>query len=338
MRNLFFCIDGHTAGNPVRLVAAGAPFLVGSTMSERRQDFLARFDWIRNGLMFEPRGHDVMSGGFIYPPLRDDCDGSILFIETSGALPMCGHGSIGIMTFGLEHGLLRPRQEGQLRIEVPAGIVNVTYRRSGNKVTAIQLTNVPSFVYARDVRIADPEFGELKIDVAYGGNFYAIIEPQGQYAGVDSLGARAILSSSARIRASVDAVVAPVHPFDPSIRGVSHVLWSDPVDADGRGGRSAVFYGNNAIDRSPCGTGTCARLAHLSKTGRLKPGETFKHRSFINSVFIGRIEGMTKVGEYDAVVPSIEGSAFVTGYNQLWIDDDEPFAQGFRLSDGAAVR
>jgi len=338
MRNLFFCIDGHTAGNPVRLVAAGAPFLDGSTMSDRRLDFLARFDWIRNGLMFEPRGHDVMSGGFIYPPLRDDCDGSILFIETSGALPMCGHGSIGIITFGLEHGLLRPRHEGRLRIEVPAGILDVKYRRSGNKVTAIQLTNVASFVYARDVRITDPEFGELCIDVAYGGNFYAIIEPQGRYLGVESLGARAILRASARIRAAVDAAVAPVHPVDPSIRGVSHVLWSDPVDGDGRGGRSAVFYGDNAIDRSPCGTGTSARLAHLNKTGRLKPGETFKHRSYINSVFLGRIEGTTRVGDFDAVVPSIEGSAFVTGYNQLWIDDEEPFPQGFRLNDGAAAR
>jgi 4-hydroxyproline epimerase len=331
MRNLFVCIDGHTAGNPVRLVAAGAPFLKGATMSERRQDFLARFDWIRNGLMFEPRGHDIMSGGFIYPPLRDDCDGSILFIETSGALPMCGHGSIGIITFGLEHGFLRPRVDGYLRLEVPAGILDVTYRRNGTKIAAVRLKNVASFVYAKNVPIYDPEFGNLSIDVAYGGNFYAIVEPQSGYAGVDSLGARSILSASPRLRAAVDRAVAPVHPLDPSIRGVSHVLWSDPLDSDERGGRSAVFYGDKAIDRSPCGTGTSARLAQLVATGRLKPGDAFRHRSYIQSEFIGQVESLSRVGEFEAIIPTIEGSAFVTGYNQLWIDTEQPFAEGFQL-------
>jgi 4-hydroxyproline epimerase len=338
MRNLFFCIDGHTAGNPVRLVVAGAPFLRGATMSERRLDFTARFDWIRNGLMFEPRGHDVMSGGFIYPPLRDDCDGSILFIETSGALPMCGHGSIGMITFGLEHGLLRPRNEGHLKLEVPAGLLDVAYRRAGNKITSVRLTNVASFVYARNVAISDPEFGDIRVDVAYGGNFYAIIEPQNNYPGIDALGARAILRASARIRAAVDAAVAPVHPLDPSIRGVSHVLWSDPLDNDGRGSRSAVFYGDNAIDRSPCGTGTSARLAQLVSTGRLKPGDAFTHRSYIHSQFIGRVEATSRVGNFEAIIPSIEGSAFVTGYNQLWIDTEEPFAQGFQLGGDIASR
>jgi 4-hydroxyproline epimerase len=337
MRNLFVCIDGHTAGNPVRLVVAGAPFLKGATMSERRQDFIARFDWIRHGLMFEPRGHDIMSGGFIYPPLRDDCDGSILFIETSGSLPMCGHGSIGIITFGLEHGLLRPRAEGYLKLEAPAGLLDISYRRVGNRIASVRLKNVASFVYAKNVAISDSEFGNLNVDVAYGGNFYAIIEPQGRYAGIDSLGARGILRASSRLRAAIDAAVLPVHPLDPSIRGVSHVLWSDPLDSDGRGSRCAVFYGDNAIDRSPCGTGTSARLAQLVAAGRLRPGESFTHRSYIQSEFIGRIEGLSRVGDFDAIIPSIEGSAFVTGYNQLWIDTEEPFAEGFQLGrDGVS--
>lgn len=331
MRSHFFCIDGHTAGNPVRLVVGGAPFLEGATMSERRQDFIRRFDWIRDGLMFEPRGHDVMSGGFVYPPLRQDCDASILFIETSGVLPMCGHGSIGMITFALEHGLIRPREEGRLRIEVPAGILDVSFARRADRVEWVRLVNVPSFLHSRDVTVEVPGLGPLRVDIAYGGNFYAIVEPQPGFAGVEAVGAGGILALSPPVRAAVDAAIDAVHPLDPSIRGVSHVLWADALADDGTSGRSAVFYGERAIDRSPCGTGTSARLAQLAATGRLTPGIAFEHRSYIGSRFVGRIEGTTRVGDYDAILPSIQGTAHATGYNQLWIDDDAPFARGFQV-------
>jgi 4-hydroxyproline epimerase len=189
MRHTFFCIDGHTAGNPVRLVVGGAPLLKGDSMSARRQDFLARFDWIRTGLMFEPRGHDMMSGGFLYPPTQADCDAGILFIETSGCLPMCGHGTIGIVTFALENGLITPREPGRLRLEVPAGIIDIAYETAGDKVTAVKIRNVPAYLAEEGIQIDVPGFGPLTIDVAYGGNFYAIVEPQGAYAGIDALGA-----------------------------------------------------------------------------------------------------------------------------------------------------
>ena len=156
MRSLFFCIDGHTAGNPVRLVAGGAPFLGGSSMSERRQDFLARYDWIRLGLMFEPRGHDMMSGGFLYPPFDPSHDAAILFMETSGCLPMCGHGTIGMITFAIEHGLIRPRAPGRLSVEVPAGVVGIEYATEGDKVTSVTIRNVPSYIAARGIRIEVP--------------------------------------------------------------------------------------------------------------------------------------------------------------------------------------
>ncbi len=329
MRHSFFCIDGHTAGNPVRLVAGGAPLLKGASMSARRQDFLTRFDWIRTGLCFEPRGHAMMSGGFLYPPTRDDCDIGILFIETSGCLPMCGHGTIGIVTFGLEHGLIQPAVPGRLRVEVPAGILDIAYTVAGDRVTSVCLTNVPSYLAARGITIDVPQLGALTVDVAYGGNYYAIVEPQGGYTGLDALGTEALIAHSRHVRNAVRAAFAPVHPLDPTIGGVSHVLWADVPRNDGADGRNAVFYGDGAIDRSPCGTGTSARLAHLFATGRLDVGDRFVHESYIGSSFTGRVEREVMLGDMPAIVPSIEGSAIATGFNTIWIDRTDPFWNGF---------
>ncbi|RSV47696.1 4-hydroxyproline epimerase [Sphingomonas sp. ABOLD] len=331
MRHTFFCIDGHTAGNPVRLVASGAPLLRGGDMLARRADFLERFDWIRTGLCFEPRGHDMMSGGFLYPPTRDDTDCGILFIETSGCLPMCGHGTIGMVTFGLEHGLITPRTPGQLRIEVPAGVIDIAYGMEGDRVRWVRIRNVPAYVAARGIEIEVPGFGPLRIDVSYGGNYYAIIEPQGPYTGLDDLGASRIVELSRTIRELVRAQVEPVHPLDDRIRGVSHVLWADKPKGEGADGRNAVFYGERAIDRSPCGTGTSARLAHLEQQGRLNVGDRFVHESYIGSRFIGRVEEAVMVGDRPGIIPSIEGSAIATGFNTIWIDREDPFWAGFSV-------
>ncbi|UYY79453.1 4-hydroxyproline epimerase [Sphingomonas sp. R1] len=331
MRHTFFCIDGHTAGNPVRLVAGGAPLLRGGDMLSRRADFLERFDWIRTGLCFEPRGHDMMSGGFLYPPTRDDADCGILFIETSGCLPMCGHGTIGMVTFGLEHGLITPRTPGQLRIEVPAGVIDIAYAMDGGRVRWVRIRNVPAYVAARGIEIEVPGFGPLRIDVSYGGNYYAIIEPQGPYTGLDDLGASRIVELSRTIRDLVRAQVEPVHPLDDRIRGVSHVLWADRPKGEGADGRNAVFYGERAIDRSPCGTGTSARLAHLEQQGRLNVGDRFVHESYIGSRFIGRVEEAVMVGDRPGIIPSIEGSAIATGFNTIWIDREDPFWAGFSV-------
>jgi 4-hydroxyproline epimerase len=332
MRSVFFCIDGHTAGNPVRLVAGGAPLLVGTSMSERRQDFLARYDWIRLGLMFEPRGHDMMSGGFLYPPYDAANDAAILFMETSGCLPMCGHGTIGMITFAIEYGLIRPRTPGRLSVEVPAGVIGIEYATEGDKVTSVTIRNVASYIAARGVRIDVPELGPLTVDVAYGGNFYAIIEPQGNYRGIDELGAARILSLSPVVRSLMRAALEPVHPLDATIRGVSHVMWTDRPQSAGAHGRNAVFYGDRAIDRSPCGTGTSARLAHLAGTGRLREGEPFVHESIIGSRFIGRVRKTLDLNGIPAIIPSIEGAAFATGLNTLWIDPAHPFPTGFQVT------
>ena len=332
MRHTFFCIDGHTAGNPVRLVAGGAPLLRGRSMAERRTDFLSRFDWIRTGLCFEPRGHDMMSGGFLYPPTREDADVGILFIETSGCLPMCGHGTMGMVTFGLEHGLITPRQPGKLRIEVPAGVIDVEYQSEGDRVTSVTIRNVPSYLATTGISIDVPGFGPLTLDVAYGGNYYAIIEPQGPYTGLDALGASRIVELSRIVRQLVREVYEPVHPLEPTIKGVSHVLWADVPKGPGADGRNAVFYGERAIDRSPCGTGTSARMAHLAATGRLRVGDRFIHESYIGSRFVGRVVEATTLAGHSAIIPSIQGSAFSTGFNTIWIDRSDPFWSGFSVT------
>ena len=338
--NTFFCIDGHTCGNPVRLVAAGGPQLRGASMSERRQDFLARYDWIRTGLMFEPRGHDMMSGSMLYPATREEADIGVLFIETSGCLPMCGHGTIGTVTFALERGLVQPREPGVLRLDTPAGPVEARYRLAneegngsapGPLVDAVRITNVASYLAAEGVTVDCPELGRLSVDIAYGGNFYAIVEPQESYRDMADFSPGDLLRLSPQLRRILNETVEMRHPEDPTIRGVSHILWTGAPKHPEADARNAVFYGEKAIDRSPCGTGTSARMAQLAAKGKLAVGDDFVHESIIGSLFRGRVEAATKLGEHDAIVPSVEGWARITGLNTLFINDRDPFAHGFQV-------
>ena len=329
--NTFFCLDGHTCGNPVRLVAGGGPPLAGETMSARRQDFLARYDWIRTGLMFEPRGHDMMSGAILYPPTRDDCDVGVLYIETSGCLPMCGHGTIGTVTFALERGLVQPAKPGVLRLDTPAGRVDAHYTRNGGHVEAVRIVNVGAYLAAEGVEADCPELGPLTVDIAYGGNFYAIVEPQENYRDMADLAAGDILRLSPVLRDRLNEVVDVVHPEDETIRGVSHILWTGAPTQSEAHARNAVFYGDKAIDRSPCGTGTSARMAQLAARGALGVGDDFVHESIIGSLFRGRVEAATTVGNRPGIVPSIEGWARLTGFNTIFIDDRDPYAHGFQV-------
>jgi 4-hydroxyproline epimerase len=331
-RHTFFCVDAHTAGNPVRVVVGGAPPLTGATMSDRRQHFIRDYDWIRTGLMFEPRGHDVMSGSVLYAPTRDDTDAAIVFIETSGCLPMCGHGTIGTVTVLLEEGLVTPKREGHLRLEVPAGIVEAEYTRDNHgNVVNVRIRNVPAFLYQAGLSVDVPDFGHLVFDIAYGGNFYAIIEPQESYRDLDDLSAFDIQKLSPVVRRLVNEKYSFVHPENPTISGVRHILWAGKPHDPSAHARNAVFYGEKAIDRSPCGTGTSARIAQLAARGQLKVGDDFIHESIIGSLFHGRVEAATKVGDYDAVVPSIAGQAWITGHNTIFLDDRDPFVKGFSV-------
>ena len=328
----FSCLDGHTCGNPVRLVSGGGPLLKGATMSERRLDFLANHDWIRKALMFEPRGHDVMSGSILYPPTRDDCDIAILFIETSGCLPMCGHGTIGTVTMAIENGLVAPATPGTLNLDAPAGRIVARYEHKDRFVESVRITNVASYLAASDITVDVPGIGELTFDISYGGNFYAILEPQKNFAGLESMSAADVLRLSPIVRRLLADKIEPVHPENESIRGVSHVMWTGAPRDKRAHARNALFYGDKAIDRSPCGTGTSARMAQLAARGRLKEGDEFVHESIIGSLFDGRVEAVAKVGNHAAIVPSISGWARQHGINTIFVDSRDPFAHGFLVA------
>ncbi len=327
----FTCIDAHTCGNPVRVVKHGGPDLDGSSMIERRAHFLQEWDWIRTGLMFEPRGHDIMSGSILYESTREDCDIAILFIETSGCLPMCGHGTIGTVTVMLQEGLVTPREPGLVRLDTPAGRVDAYYEMEGDRVSSVRLINIPSFLYKTGLKVDCPDLGEISVDVAYGGNFYAIVDAQDNFSDINDFTAADLIRWSPIVRTRLNELYTFEHPEDERICGMSHMLWTGAPKVDGSHARNAVFYGNKAIDRSPCGTGTSSRMAQWAAQGKLNEGDSFVHESIIGSQFTGRVERTTKVGLFDAIVPSIAGWARVTGYNEILIDDDDPYAHGFQV-------
>ncbi|MEZ9595842.1 4-hydroxyproline epimerase [Shewanella sp. 10N.261.52.F9] len=331
LKGTFFCVDAHTCGNPVRLVTSGHPNLRGKTMSEKRQHFLQEFDWVRKALMFEPRGHDMMSGAFLYPPCSNNADASILFIETSGCLPMCGHGTIGTITAAIESGLLIAKAPGKLIIDVPAGQINIDYQQTGGKVDWVKIYNVAAYLAHQDQILDIPGLGVLKVDVSYGGNYYVIVDPQENFPGLRHWSAGDILKWSPIVRKVAQEQLTCIHPDDPTVNGVSHVLWTGDTINDGSNGANAVFYGDKAIDRSPCGTGTSARMAQLFTKGLLHVGDEYTHESIIGSQFIGRVEAVTTVGPHQAIMPSIKGWARIIGKNAITVDDSDPYAYGFQV-------
>ena len=298
--------------------------------------------------MFEPRGHDMMSGSILYSPQGPENDAAVLFIETSGCLPMCGHGTIGTITIAIEEELIKPKIPGVVRLEVPAGLVIAEYRphlnhsvssRKGpdehpskQKVESVKFTNVPSFLHSSGLTATCPGLGELVFDVAYGGNFYAIIDVQKNFKGLENYSADKLISWARELRKNINAKYGFVHPEDPTINYCTHILWTGSVIDKTSTARNAVFYGDKAIDRSPCGTGTSARMAQWYAKGLLRKGNEFIHESIIGSKFIGRIEEELDVDGKPAIKPSIEGWAKVYGHNTISIDkDDDPYAYGFQV-------
>lgn len=244
---------------------------------------------------------------------------------------MCGHGTIGTVTIAIEEGLIVPKVPGVLKLEVPAGLVSIEYKQEGKKVKSVKITNVKAYLAAEDLTATCPVLGDIKVDVSYGGNFYAIVDVQNNFSGLENYSADQLIAWSRELRKDINARYTFVHPDNPTINGCSHILWAGKVIDPTSTARNAVFYGDKAIDRSPCGTGTSARLAQWYAKGKLKKGQDFIHESIIGSKFIGRIEEETELHGKPSVIPSIEGWAMVTGYNTIIIDDDDPYAHGFQV-------
>jgi proline racemase len=317
-------VDSHTEGMPTRVVTGGVGPIPGATMLERKLHFEAELDDLRLLLMREPRGHSAMSGAILQPPTRDDADWGVLFIEVSGCLPMCGHGTIGVATVLVETGMVEVTEpETEVALDTPAGLVRVRVAVEGGRATGVTLRNVPSFLLARDC-----EIDGVPYDMAYGGNFYALVEASAAGMVVDPARSDELIAKGLEIMAAINRADAPVHPEDARISGCRHVVFYE----DGPDGtRNATAIEPGWLDRSPCGTGTSARMAQRHARGELALGEAFVNESVIGTRFTGRLVGETTVGGLPAVVPEITGRAWVTGMGQYLLDPSDPFPAGFAL-------
>ncbi len=331
LTRLVSAVDSHTEGMPTRVVTGGVPALPGATMLERKLRFEAERDDLRLLLMREPRGHGAMSGAILQPPLREDADWGVVFIEVSGLLPMCGHGTIGVATVLVETGMVEVREpETTIRLDTPAGLVEARVAVQDGRARSVTLRNVPAFVDGLDLEVDVPGYGRLAYDMAYGGNFYAMLPAAALDLAVEPANAEAFVRAGLAIMAAIDATARPVHPEDPRVAGCHHVVLHEP-GRDGADARAATSIHPGWLDRSPCGTGTSARLAALHARGELAVGEPFVNASILDTRFTGRIVDATTVAGRPAVVPEITGRAWITGSGQYGLDPDDPFPAGFDL-------
>ena len=324
-------VDSHTEGMPTRVVTGGVGVIPGDTMAERRRYFMEHMDHLRQFLMNEPRGHSAMSGAILQPPTRPDADWGVVYIEVSGCLPMCGHGTIGVATVLVETGMVEVREpETVVRLDTPAGLVEARVAVEDGRARAVTLRNVPSFLHATDREVDVPGVGRVVYDMAFGGNFYALLPAEAVGLEVDPARAPQLISAGLAIIGAIDAADRPVHPEDARLAGCKHVVFHAP-GRDGADARAATAIHPGWLDRSPCGTGTSARLAQLHGRGELAVGDAFVNESVIGTRFTGRVAAETTVGGRPAIVPEITGRAWITAMGQYLLDADDPFPAGFAL-------
>ena len=328
---VFHSVDSHTEGMPTRVITGGVGVIPGATMFDRRRYFLDNMDHIRKLLMYEPRGHASMSGAILQPSTRPDADYGVLYIEVSGCLPMCGHGTMGVATVLVETGMVPVTEPvTTIRLDTPAGLVVVDVKVEGGAAKAVTLTNVPSFSVGLDRTVGVPGYGDVTYDMAFGGNFYAIVELERLGLPFDRARKDDLLAAGLAIMDAINLADRPVHPENPEISGCHHVYLAAP-GSDARHSRHAMAIHPGWFDRSPCGTGTSARMAQLHVRGLLPIGQDFRNDSFIGTTFIGRLVEETTVGGVPAVIPTVTGRAWVTGTAQYMLDPDDPFPEGFEL-------
>ncbi len=330
-RRAFAAVDSHTEGMPERVITDGVGTIPGATMLDRKEHFEAHMDDLRLLLMREPRGHGAMSGSILQPPTTPGADWGVLFIEVTGCLPMCGHGTMGVATVLVETGMVPVSEpETLVRLDVPAGLVEARVAVDGGRARSVTLRNVPAFLHARDRAVRVPGLGEVAYDLSWGGNFFAIVDAASiGLEVVPEAGGRLVEAGLAIMRA-VNAVDRPVHPADPRVGGCHHVILTAP-GAEGASARNATVIHPGYLDRSPCGTGTCARMAQLHARGELALEEPFVNESPIGSRFTGRLLAETEVAGVPAVVPEITGRAWITGMGRYLLDAEDPYPTGFAL-------
>jgi proline racemase len=328
-RHVYHAVDSHTEGMPTRVITGGVGVIPGNTMAERRAYFMAKLDHIRTRLMYEPRGHSAMSGAILQPPTRADADWGVLFIEVSGCLPMCGHGTIGVATVLVETGMVEVTEPvTTVRLDTPAGLVAARVSVVDGVARSVTIRNVPAFSVGLDRTVRVPGIGEVGYDLAFGGNFYAILPIERVGLPFDRAAGQRILDAGLAIMDAINADDCPVHPDDPDIARCHHVQFVAP-GSDARHSRHAMAIYPGWFDRSPCGTGTSARMAQLHARGELDLDQEFVNESFIGTRFIGRLVDRTEVAGVPAVVPEITGRAWLTGTAQYLLDPDDPFPDGF---------
>lgn len=326
---VYHAVDSHTEGMPTRVITGGVGVLPGATMAERRLRFMAERDGLRTLLMCEPRGHSAMSGAILQPPTRADADFGVLYIEVSGCLPMCGHGTIGVATVLVETGMVPVTEpETIIRLDTPAGLVIARVAVSDGRAESVTLENVPSYAHALDQVVEVPGFGAVGYDIAYGGNFYAIVKLADLGIEFDRRNGQQMLGAGLAIMDAINTQNPVQHPEKPEINVCHHVYLEAP-GSTGQYSRHAMAIHPGWFDRSPCGTGTSARMAQLHARGLLSPGAEFVNESFIGSRFIGRIAGETTVGDRSGIRPLVTGRAWITGTAQYLLDPTDPYPAGF---------
>lgn len=330
-RVAYSAVDSHTEGMPTRVITGGVGTLPGASMAERRDRFIAERDGLRRLLMREPRGHAAMSGAILQPPTVPGADHGVLFIEVSGVLPMCGHGTIGVATVLVETGMVEVREPvTEITLETPAGLVPVRVAVEDGAARAVTLRNVPSFAVDLDAHVEVPGIGRVPYDLAFGGNFYAIVRAEDLGVPFARRSASALTAAGLAVMDAIAAQRRVVHPERPDIAGVHHVYVAAP-GSDARSSRHAMVIHPGWIDRSPCGTGTSARMAQLHARGELALQQDFVNASLIGSRFTGRLVGTTEVAGSAAVIPEITGRAWITGTATYLLDPTDPYPEGFAL-------
>ncbi len=325
-------VDSHTEGEPTRIVIGGIPKIPGKTMAEKKQHLEDELDHIRTAIMLEPRGHNDMFGSVITAPTMDEADFGIIFMDGGGYLNMCGHGSIGAMTVAVETGMVNAVEPvTHIKMESPAGLINGEVKIESGKAKEVSIVNVPSFLYKQDVKVTVPEVGEIKLDISFGGSFFAIVSADQLGLTVEPKNVGKLRDLGLVIRDIVNKEIEIVHPEMAHINTVDLVEIYDKPSHPEAHYKNIVIFGQGNVDRSPCGTGTSAKMATLHAKGQLEVGQDFVYESVLGTLFTGKILDTTKVADYEAITPQITASAYITGFNHFVIDEDDPVKYGFIL-------